>query len=97
VVDNTNTFVYALDQGSNQLSEYRLNAANGGLTALNPAVLSTGIHPVSLAIHPDGKFLYVINSASNTISGYSLEPQSGKLTPITPLATSAQPYGLAVK
>ena len=97
VVDTTNTFVYALDQGSNQISEYRLNAANGGLAALNPAVLSTGIHPVSLAIHPDGKFLYVINSASNTISGYSLEPQSGKLAPITPLATSAQPYGLAVK
>src|SRR4029453_2857816 len=29
VVDPTNTFVYALNQASNQISEYRLNPANG--------------------------------------------------------------------
>ena len=97
VVDPTNTFVYALDQTSNQVSGYRLNAATGGLSALNPATHSTGTRPVSIGMHPDGKFIYVVNSASNTISGYSLEPQNGSLTPITPLATSAQPYGLAVK
>ena len=97
VVDPTNTFVYALDQNSNQVSGYRLNATTGGLSALSPATLSTGIRPVAIAMHPDGKFMYVVNSVSNTISGYSLEPQNGNLTPITPLATSAQPYGIVVK
>jgi 6-phosphogluconolactonase (cycloisomerase 2 family) len=97
VVDPTNTFVYALDQASNQMSGYRLNAANGGLTALSPATVSTGTRPVAIAFHPDGKFLYVVNSLSDTLSGYSLQTQNGVLSPVTPLATSAQPFGLAVK
>jgi 6-phosphogluconolactonase (cycloisomerase 2 family) len=97
VVDPTNTFVYTIDQDSNQISGYRLNAANGGLAALSPATVSTGIRPVSIAFHPDGKFLYVVNSTSNTLSGFSLQTQNGVLTPVTPLATSSVPFGLAVK
>jgi 6-phosphogluconolactonase len=97
VVDPTNTFVYTIDQDSNQISGYRLNAANGGLAVLSPATVSTGIRPVSIAVHPDGKFLYVVNSTSNTLSGFSLQTQNGVLTPVTPLATSSVPFGLAVK
>ncbi len=36
VVDPTNTFVYTIDQDSNQISGYRLNAANGGLSRIVP-------------------------------------------------------------
>lgn len=97
VVDPTNTFVYTIDQGSNQMSGYRLNAANGGLTILSPATVSTGTRPTSIAFHPDGKFLFVVNSTSNTLSGFSLQTQNGVLTPVTPLATSSSPFGVAAK
>ena len=97
VVDPTNTFVYTIDQGSNQISGYRLNAANGGLAVLSPATVSTGTRPTSIAFHPDGKFLFVVNSTSNTLSGFSLQTQNGVLTPVTPLATSSSPFGVAAK
>jgi DNA-binding beta-propeller fold protein YncE len=74
-----------------------LNAANGGLTILSPATVSTGTRPTSIAFHPDGKFLFVVNSTSNTLSGFSLQTQNGVLTPVTPLATSSSPFGVAAK
>ena len=97
VVDPTNTFVYAVNQSSNQISQYRLNAANGDLSALSPATISTGTRPVSIAFHPEGRYLYVVNSSSDTLSGYSVQPQNGVLSPVTPLATSSLPFGLAVR
>ena len=97
VVDPTNTFVYAVNQSSNQISQYRLNAANGDLSALSQATISTGGRPVSIAFHPEGRYLYVVNSTSDTLSGYAVQPQSGVLSPGTPLATSSLPFGLAVR
>lgn len=97
VVDPSNTFVYALNQDSNLITGYRINAATGGITTLSPANVSTGTRPVSIAFSPDGAFLYVVNSGGDTLGGYAWLAVNGALSPVTPVATSSLPIGLAVR
>ena len=96
-VDPTNNFLYVVNQGSNTVSGFRINAATGELSALNPATVPTGTRPVALTIHPNGKFLFVSNNGSSSISGFTLDTTSGKLAAIETITSSAQPAGIGAK
>ena len=65
------------------VSMYTINAATGALTAMTPATIAAGLHPLSLAVDPSAKFAYVANEDSFNVSMYSVGP-TGAVTPIAP-------------
>jgi Lactonase, 7-bladed beta-propeller len=100
VVDPTNSFLYALSSGSNQVWGFRIGTSAGTLTAQTTANQPTGAFPVSMALHPSvnntGQFLYTSNSASANITGFTLSTTAGTMSsPITVIAPST-PSGIAV-
>lgn len=92
----TLNFVYVLDTGSSQVSAYS-RGSNGSLTALNPATISTGALPLSMALQPQGQYLYVANNNGATVSGFHIDQTSGVLGPLTPFTTGSNPSALASK
>lgn len=97
VIDPFANFVYVLDQGSFQISGYRISQISGQLTALSPATTATGSSPKAIAVRGDGNWLFVSNYGSASVSQYALTPASGLLTPQTPITTDNNPWGVAVK
>jgi hypothetical protein len=97
VVDPTNTFLYVVSEGTNQLFGFRIAPAAGTLTPLSTPNLPTGSQPVALAMHSTGKFLYTSNSAASNISGFTLSTTSGAMsTPIT-VTSPAGPSGMTAR
>ena len=80
---------------------YKIATTGGTLTALSPANIPTGLHPVALAMHPSikssGAFLFTSNSGSSNISGFSISTTTGSMTnPITVSAPSV-PSGMTAR
>ena len=100
LVDPTNNFLYALNEGSNQISAFRITTTSGTLSALSPATQPTGTQPVSMAMHPSvnntGQFLYVSNAVSSNITGFTLSTTSGAMSALSPVIAPASPSGIAV-
>ena len=102
-------FLYVLDKGSNQISEFSYGTGSGTLSPLSPAVVSTGVSPSSLVVisgtsgtnvgftttNPTD-FVYVTNLGSSTISAFTLATSSGQLSPLgTPTVVTNNPSALA--
>ncbi len=63
---------------------YTINNTTGSLTLTG--MITAGLSPTSIALHPSGKFAYVTNSASNDVSMYSIG-STGTLTLIATIGT----------
>jgi len=96
-VDPSGGFLFVVDQGSGQLSTYRINQASGAITALSPRDVAVGVQPTSVAIRSDDSWIFVTNQGSSSLSGFHLIPATGTLGPLNPITTSAAPFGVAVK
>jgi 6-phosphogluconolactonase len=96
-VSAVNDFVYVANQGSNNVSAYKLGAGTGILTAV-PGSPFASTQPAAVAVDPTGKFAYVANAVSNTVSAYAIAPASGALTPLggSPFAAALQPSAIAI-
>ena len=108
----TGHFAYVLDStGGVQpggISEYTVGSSGTLSAARTAAALSsstgtatppkTGLNPLSMVMHSNGKFVLVANQGSNSISVNSVDSGTGLLTEITgsPFATAAGPSGLAM-
>jgi 6-phosphogluconolactonase len=96
-VDATSTFVYAANQGSNDVSAYK--AASGVLTqvagspyAVQPGG-SVGVpQPSFLTVDVTNTFLYVADFGSSNVSAFGIKSSDGTLGLIT-----NSPFGQAVK
>ena len=101
IVDPALDFVYAVDNGSFQVSQYKYSSATGALTALSPAVASTGAGPLSGGITSDGKWVFVPNNGGSNLSAFGVVTTSGtsqgQLTPGTAIALSGQPSAVLVR
>lgn len=107
VTKSTGNFLYAsnggastANPGSNDISAFSINTANGFLTPLGLPVSSgaSGPNDISLAATPNGQFLYSGNSGfSGTISGFSVG-SNGALTllPGFPISVNGAPDGMTV-
>jgi hypothetical protein len=98
LVDPTNSFLYVLNEGSNQVYGFGINGGAGTLRPLNPPNLSTGAQPVAMAMHPSlnntGQLLYTSNSGADNITGWTLSTTTGAMSnPIT-VITPAPPSGM---
>lgn len=97
LVDPFGKFLYVLDTLSNQVSTFQLSPLSGGLTAGNPAVVSTGSEPTSMTIRADDNWLFVANFNSATISQFVVTPATGGLSALPTVLTDNLPWGVAVK
>lgn len=107
VTKSTGSFLYASNSGasvanpgSNDISAFSINTANGFLTPIGLPVSSgaSGPNDISLAATPNGQFLYSGNSSfSGTISGFSIG-SNGALTllPGFPISVNGAPDGMTV-
>jgi 6-phosphogluconolactonase (cycloisomerase 2 family) len=96
--------LFVANQFSNQVAMYAIVPTFDLLTGLtfslvkpnNPAFISTGDGPVSIAIPTGGAFLYIANSGSSSISSFNIDP-AGLLLPDGDTATGGQPSSLGPK
>ena len=95
-VDPSGQFLYVVDQGSNQISGYKIAPVDGKLAVVTGSPFSTGQGPAFVSISPTNKFLYVSNNTAGTISGFGIDPTSGTLSAVSAtVTTGAQPVGIA--
>ncbi len=100
-------FVYVVDTQSNEVSQFKYGPANGSLSPLSPAVVSTGAGPVSGGITSDGAFVIVPDSGgselaifkvANTTSSSGAAPTGLLTRASTPSITLAgQPTAVVVR
>jgi 6-phosphogluconolactonase (cycloisomerase 2 family) len=93
----TPKFAYATNQGSQNISEYSINAGSGALTAITGSPLSDTNGPQLIVTTPSGQFAYTGN-ANNSISEYKVNASTGALTAVTgsPIKGFGSVNGLAV-
>lgn len=102
-------FIYVLDKGSNQISQFSYATGSGVLSSLSPAAVSTGVTPTSMVIisgtlgsavgntitNPTD-YVYVTNLGGSTLSAFTLTTVNGQLNPIgTPTVTTNNPSAVA--
>jgi 6-phosphogluconolactonase (cycloisomerase 2 family) len=87
-VDNTSSFVYSANQGSNDVSAFK--ATSGALTQVagspfpvEPAGSVGTPQPVFLTVDESNTFLYVANFGSSSISAFGIKSSDGTLGLIT--------------
>lgn len=91
-----NRFVYASNLGSNQILQFRFDAASGRLSPNDPPLIKVapGNGPRHLVFSPDGRFLYVSNELSGQVSQFAVDPRRGTLKTIGYTATIEPAAGL---
>jgi 6-phosphogluconolactonase (cycloisomerase 2 family) len=88
-------FVYVLDKGSNEVSQYSLASGTGVLSPLSPGSVSAGVTPTSFVVVSgttgtalgstltnSTDYVYVANNAASTLSVFSLNTTTGLLAPV---------------
>src|SRR6266853_3546027 len=97
-VDPGGHFAYVINQNTNSVSVFSINAASGALTPASGSPFPTGAEPFHFSMDPSGKFAYVANGLSNNVSGYTVNPTTGALQEVagSPFATGIEPAWLTV-
>jgi 6-phosphogluconolactonase len=90
-------FLYTVDAGQDDVSEYAIGSS-GGLTPLLPQIVATGNGAMEIAVTPDSTSAYVTNKWTGTVSQYTINRLDGVLIPKTPpsVAAGTEPIGIAV-
>jgi 6-phosphogluconolactonase (cycloisomerase 2 family) len=94
--DPTGRFLYAVDDGSDQLQAFSINVTTGALSTIGTA-LSTAAGPRDLAVSPDGRFLYVACETDNTVDIFALNTTTGAATFDSTEAVTGGPASLEVQ
>jgi 6-phosphogluconolactonase (cycloisomerase 2 family) len=105
VIDPSGRFAYVVNAyrdpvtdyiHTNNVSQYTVGA-DGKLTPMFPASVSTGLMPYQVKVDPEGRFVYVANYWDDNISQYKIGVD-GKLTQLSPAKVPAGngPYSVAV-
>jgi len=93
-------YLYALDNVSNLVFEFRINAVTGQLTPLTPPSASTGANPVSFTLRSDGTvngnfWLFTSNFTANSVSTFLLTSTTGVLSALPQQISPQAPFGIA--
>ena len=71
-------FVYAANQGSNDISLFKIDSNTGELTEVMPRT-AAGLNPAALVMDSGGDLIFVANQTSNNISVFSVSASDGTL------------------
>jgi len=88
---------YVANYGSNNISQYTIDATTGALTSKAVPTVTSGAGPTSVTVDPTGKYAYVANSSGVGISQYTIGAGGG-LVPLTPPTAPAgsAPISIAI-
>jgi 6-phosphogluconolactonase (cycloisomerase 2 family) len=87
-------YAYALNGGSNNVSQYAIGA-DGKLTQIGSPV-PTGTNPGSMSVHPGGKHVYVASAGSSNISQYAVGGDGSLAAIGLPVAAGGYAGGITV-
>lgn len=95
LTDAANHFAFVMNKGSDTISQFVFDPAQGTLKPNTLASVATapGAGPRHLAFHPNGKFAFSINENDETVTAFSYNAAVGQLTPMQTL--SALPKGVS--
>lgn len=94
---NGQSFLYAPNASSGNISAYTLDSATGALIPVPGAPFSTPGSPRHAAVSPNGRFIYVNKPDLGRISIYSINPTSGALSDSPGSPFPHQGVGLATE
>ncbi len=94
-IDPAGRFLYAPEEGLNQLLVFSIDGATGQLTPASIPSYSVGMEPASVAIDPAGRYLYVVNRGDGTISQFAIE-SDGSLAAMPIVDDGGQPWQMLV-
>jgi 6-phosphogluconolactonase len=99
IIDASNRNLLVTNLGSDQVLQYRFDAATGKLTPGTPAEFKTraGAGPRHLVIHPDGKHAYLLHELDATVDLLSFDAGRGTLAlvktwPTLPAGSTVKPW-----
>jgi 6-phosphogluconolactonase (cycloisomerase 2 family) len=97
-IDPSTKFAYVVNSGSNNVSEFTINATTGALRPVSGGPINAGKSPAAASVDPSGKFVFVANSISGDLSAYRINNSTGALTVLVPGPVRARkgPAALAV-
>jgi len=89
-------FLYAANDGSNNVSGFSINPATGALTPVPGSPFPVGQNPYAVGFSPSGRFAYVANAGADSISAFTVNLQTGALTPVpgSPFADPGVPKSI---
>jgi 6-phosphogluconolactonase len=89
LVDPSNRFAFVPNLGSNTISQFRFDAAQGKLVPNTPPDVSTEprSEPRHLVFHPNGKFAYLMDEAGSRMEAYALDGRTGTLSRLGSMPT----------
>ena len=95
----TGRYLYVVNKGSNQVSEFKTSPANGVISALGSASISTGSTPLAIAETSSHQNVFVANSGGSSVSSMIIaDTDTGVLGAGGGLlSTSGVPVAVAVK
>ena len=94
VLSQDNRFVFVPDLGLDKVFTYRLDPAQGTLTANDPpsAAVPPGSGPRHFAFHPNGKFAYTVNEMKSSVTAFSYDKSKGTLTDLQTISNLPEDY-----
>ena len=99
VIDASNRFVFVTNLGSDQVLQFRFDAATGRLTPNDPPAFKTraGAGPRHLVLHPNARHAYLLHELDATVDLLAFDDLRGTLTlmdtwPTMPPGTAAKPW-----
>jgi 6-phosphogluconolactonase len=75
-------FAYVANNGSDDVSGFKIDPVTGTLTAIPGSPVAAGSAPAIVSLTPDGRFAYVATDLGTKIAAYAVDQVSGALTPI---------------
>jgi len=84
ITDRTNRYVFVQHLGTDQIFQFRFDAATGKLAANTPPIvqMKAGTGPRHIIMSPDNKFAFLLNELVATVTTLSLDAATGTLTEV---------------
>ena len=84
ITDRTNRYVFVPHLGTDQIFQFRFDAATGKLAANTPPIvqMKAGTGPRHIIMSPDNKFAFLLNELVATVTTLSLDAATGTLTEV---------------
>jgi 6-phosphogluconolactonase len=99
IIDAANRNLYVTNLGSDEVLQYRFDAASGQLEPGDPHAFKAraGSGPRHMVIHPDARHAYLLNELDATVDLLAIDPGKGTLSqikswPTMPAGSEAKPW-----
>ncbi|WP_437679187.1 lactonase family protein [Sorangium sp. So ce131] len=89
LVDPSNRYVFVTTLGTDEVVQWRFDAATGRLTPNDPPTLPLRPQagPRHLVFAPDGRFVYLLNELDASVEALALDAERGTLSAVQSLST----------